>query len=193
MKKFVIGLILGSIITGTVGAAAQYVLTPITYNITVNGNSLQDEQYPMLNWNGTTYLSLRKTTEAIGATLFWNEAAKTAELTTSQSTTNVSVTSSGSQTMKSEFFVLREEPIMYVIYDNEYFVEISAFAQHLTADATNCYIKVPGKGELTLPKKQGSDKLETGESVVEYLNFTYVRLSDLNFTTEIKDSVLWLK
>lgn len=193
MKKFVIGLVLGSLITGTVGAAAQYILTPITYDITVNGTSLKDEQYPMLNYNGTTYLSLRKTSEAIGATLFWNEATKTAELTTNQNTSSVEVSSSGSVSMKSEYFVLREEPIMYIIHDNEYYIEISAFAQYLTADANNCYIKIPGKADLILPKEAGSDKLKTGETVIEYLNFTYVRLSDLNLTTELKDNVLWLK
>ncbi|NLL06849.1 MAG: copper amine oxidase [Clostridiaceae bacterium] len=193
MKKFVVGLVLGSLITGTVGATAQYILNPITYDITVNGKSLKDEEYPMLNLNGTTYLSLRKTTEAVGATLFWNEATKTAELTTTQNSSSVNVSSSGSFSMKSEFFVLREEPIMYVIHDNEYYIEISAFSQYLTADASNCYIKIPGKPELTLPKEQGSDKLKTGETVIEYLNFTYVRLADLEFTTEIKDNVLWLK
>ncbi len=193
MKKFVIGVILGSLITGTAGAAAQYILNPITYDITVNGKSLKDEQYPMLNLDGTTYLSLRKTTEAVGATLFWNEATKTAELTTNQSTSSVNVSSSGSYSMKSEFFVLREEPIMYVLHDNEYYIEISAFSQYLTADASNLYIKIPGKADLTLPKEEGSDKLKTGETVLEYLNFTYVRIADLKFTTEIKDNVLWLK
>lgn len=193
MKKFVIGLILGSLITGTVGAAAEYILNPITYDITVNGQSLKDEQYPMLNLNGTTYLSLRKTTEAVGATLFWNEATKTAELTTNQNTSNVNVSSSGSFSMKSEFFVLREEPIMYVLHDNEYYIEISAFSQYLTADANNLYIKIPGKADLTLPKEAGSDKLKASETVIEYLNFTYVRIADLKFTTEIKDNVLWLK
>ncbi len=193
MKKFVIGLILGSLITGTVGAAAEYILNPITYDITVNGQSLKDEQYPMLNLNGTTYLSLRKTTEAVGATLFWNEATKTAELTTNQNTSSVNVSSSGSFSMKSEFFVLREEPIMYVLHDNEYYIEISAFSQYLTADANNLYIKIPGKADLTLPKEAGSDKLKTSETVIEYLNFTYVRIADLKFTTEIKDNVLWLK
>jgi len=193
MKKFVIGFILGSIITGTVGATAQYILTPITYDITVNGKSLKDEQYPMLNLNGTTYLSLRKTCEAVGATLFWNEATKTAELTTNQNTSTVEVASSGSIAMKSELFTLREEPIMYVIHDNEYYIEISAFAQYLSADANNLYIKIPGKADLTLPKQEGSDRLKTGKTVIEYLNFTYVRLADLNLTTELKDNVLWLK
>jgi hypothetical protein len=197
MKKFVIGLILGSLITGTAGAAAQYVLTPITYDITVNGKSLKDEQYPMLNWNGTTYLSLRKTSEAFGATLNWNSADKVAELTTNQApsvpTTSVNVTTSGSQKMKSDYIKFNEEPVMYVIYDNEYYIELSAFSQYLTSDANNCYIKIPGKGELTLPKQPGSDKLVTSKSVIEYLFYTYVRIGDLNFTTEIKDNTLWLK
>jgi hypothetical protein len=197
MKKFVIGLILGSLITGTAGAAAQYALTPITYDIKVNGKSLKDEQYPMLNWNGTTYLSLRKTSDAFGAKLNWNSASKTAELTTSQTssvpTTSVNVTTSGSQKMKSDFIKFGEEPIMYVIYDNEYYIEMSAFSQYLTSDANNCYIKIPGKGELTLPKQEGSDKLKSSKSVIEYCFYTYVRITDFNFTTEIKDNMLWLK
>lgn len=194
MKKFVLGLVLGSLITGTVGAAAQYILTPITYDITVNGKSLQDEQYPMLNLDGTTYLSLRKTAEAFGATLFWNEATKTAELTTNQNTSSIEVTSSGMVAMKSDVFTLREEPIKYVIYDNEYYIEISAFApQYLTADANNCYIKIPYKADLTLPKEPGNDILKTSDTVIIYLNSTYVRLADLNLTTELKDNVLWLK
>lgn len=197
MKKFVIGLILGSLITGTAGAAAQYALTPITYDIKVNGKSLKDEQYPMLNWNGTTYLSLRKTSDAFGAKLNWDEKSKTAELVTSQTssvpTTTINVTTSGSQKMKSVFMTLSEEPVMYVIYDNEYYIEMSAFSEYLTADAKNCYIKIPGKGELTLPKEEGSEKLKSSKTVVEYLFYTYIRIADLNFTTEIKDNVLLLK
>ncbi|OPZ94647.1 MAG: hypothetical protein BWY74_00412 [Firmicutes bacterium ADurb.Bin419] len=198
MKKFVVGVIVGSILTGTVGAAAQYILNPITYDITVNGKSLKDETYPMLNLNGTTYLSLRKTSEAIGAELFWNKDTNTAELTTTQasnnpSTSTANVTSSGSKTMKSLSMSLRDEAIMYVISNDEYYVEISAFAQYLTADANNCYIKIPGKTELTLPKQEGSDKLKASDSVIEYLNYTYIRISDLGFTTALIGDALWLK
>ncbi len=196
MKKFVVGVILGSLLTGTVGAAAQYILNPITYDITVNGKSLKDETYPMLNLNGTTYLSLRKTSEAIGAELFWNKDTNTAELTTTQSANNSStanVTASGSKTMKSLSMNLRDEAIMYVIYNNEYYIEISAFAQYLTADANNCYIKIPGKTDLTLPKQEGSDKLKASDSVIEYLNYTYIRISDLGFTTALIGDALWLK
>ncbi len=196
MKKFVIGVIFGSLLTGTVGAAAQYILNPITYDITVNGKSLKDETYPMLNYNGTTYLSLRKTSEAIGAELFWNADTNTAELTTTQPANNTStanVSSSGSKTMRSLSMILREEAIMYVTANNEYYIEISAFSQYLTADANNLYIKIPGKTELTLPKEEGSDKLKASDSVIEYLNFTYIKLSDLGFTTQLVGDVLWLK
>ncbi|WP_010249834.1 stalk domain-containing protein [Acetivibrio cellulolyticus] len=213
MKKFVIGLVLGSIITGTVGAAAQYVLTPITYNITVNGKTLQDEQYPILNWNGTTYLSLRKTTEAIGAKLFWNKDTKTAELTTiktdnppadatpnttpnttpNNGTTVDNKISSGSLLMKSDYIELSGEPVKYAINDSEYYIEFSRLAACTTSDANNYYIKIPNKGELTLPKQEGTDMIKANDSIIVYGDVVYVRISDLNFTTEIKDNVLWLK
>ncbi|GEM_PF-708095 len=196
MKKFVIGLIIGSIVTGTAGAVAQeYILKPITYDITVNGKSLQDKEYPMLNLNGTTYLSLRKTTEAIGAELFWNQETRTAELTTVKNN-NVheeETITSGSLAMKSDYIELGDEPVKYVINDSEYYIEFSRFASCTTSDAQNYYIKIPGKGELTLPKQEGSDKLKPNSSIIEYGNSTYIKISALNFTTEIKDNKLWLK
>lgn len=196
MKKFVIGVIVGSLLTGTVGAAAQYILNPITYDITVNGKSLKDETYPMLNYNGTTYLSLRKTSEAFGADLFWNANTNTAELTTKQTTTDsttTNVTSAGSKTMRSLAMILREEAIMYVTVGDEYYIEMSAFAQYLSSDANNLYIKIPGKTELTLPKQEGSDKLKPNDSIIEYLNFTYVKASALGFTPVLVGDVLWLR
>jgi len=206
MKKFVIGLIIGSIVTGTVGAVAQeYILKPITYDITVNGKSLQDKEYPMLNLNGTTYLSHRKTTEAIGAELYWNQETRTAELTTVKNNdvheegTNTNdvheeeTITSGSLAMKSDFIELGDEPVKYVINDSEYYIEFSRFASCTTSDAQNYYIKIPGKGELTLPKQEGSDKIKPNSSIIEYGNSTYIKIAALNFTTEIKDNKLWLK
>lgn len=195
MKKFVIGLILGSLITGTVGAVAQeYILKPITYDITVNGKSLQDKEYPMLNLNGTTYLSLRKTTEAIGADLYWNQETRTAQLTTiTNNDVEDDTITSGSLPMNSDYIELGSEPVKYIINDSEYYIEFSRFASCTTSDAQNYYIKIPGKRELTLPKEVGSDKLKPNSSIINYRNSTYVKISDLNFTTEIKDSKLWLK
>ncbi len=196
MKKFVIGLILGSLITGTVGAVAQeYILKPITYDITVNGKSLQDKEYPMLNLNGTTYLSLRKTTEAIDAELYWNQETRTAELTTikNNDATEEDAITNGSLAMKSDYIDLGDKPVKYIINDSEYYIEFSKFESCTTSDAQNYYIKIPGKGEFTLPKQEGSDKLKLSSSIIEYSNSTYIKISDLNFTTEIKDNKLWLK
>lgn len=187
---------MGSLITGTVGAVAQeYILKPITYNITVNGKSLYDNDYPMLNLNGTTYLSLRKTTEAIGAELYWNEKTKTAELTTikNDAVTEEETIISGTLAMKSDYIDFGDMPVKYVISDSEYYIDFSRFEKYTSLDAQNYYIKIPGKGELTLPKQEGSNKPKLSSSVIEYNNITYVKISALNFTTEIRENKLWLK
>ena len=79
------------------------------------------------------------------------------------------------------------------INDSEYYIEFSRFASCTTSDAQNYYIKIPGKGELTLPKQEGSDKIKPNSSIIEYGNSTYIKIAALNFTTEIKDNKLWLK
>ncbi|ODM27642.1 hypothetical protein A7W90_16265 [Clostridium sp. Bc-iso-3] len=83
MKKFVIGFLLGAVLTAALpisAAVQQYVLTPATYPIIVDGVELNDPDYPVLNYNGTTYLSLRKTAEAVDADLSWNEVKNQVEI-----------------------------------------------------------------------------------------------------------------
>lgn len=84
MKKFIVGFLLGTVLTAALpisAAVQQYVLTPATYPIMVDGVELNDPDYPVLNYNGTTYLSLRKTAEAVDADLSWNDTKKQVEIT----------------------------------------------------------------------------------------------------------------
>lgn len=74
-----VGAILSTVLPIS-AAVQQYILTPATYPIMVNGKELNDPDFPVLNYNGTTYLSLRKTAEAVGADLKWNEEERRVEI-----------------------------------------------------------------------------------------------------------------
>jgi hypothetical protein len=87
MKKGLIGLVLGIII----GAAAtlavpayaaikQYILTEYTQPVVVNGKVYSDPEYPILAYNGRTYLPLAKVGELLGAPVRYNDQLKRVEI-----------------------------------------------------------------------------------------------------------------
>jgi hypothetical protein len=87
IKFFILGFICSIILCnfGLVFSSNQYVCGTPTYDIVINGKSMvNNAQYPILNYEGTTYLSLRDTSMAFDANLQWNEGAFQAELTTKE-------------------------------------------------------------------------------------------------------------
>ncbi|TYQ14776.1 UNVERIFIED_CONTAM: copper amine oxidase-like protein [Acetivibrio alkalicellulosi] len=85
MKKFLLVFILGALIFSTLTITAnvrQYILTPASYNVVADGVIVGDPDYPILNYNGTTYLSLRKAADVLNVSLEWNGELKQAELNT---------------------------------------------------------------------------------------------------------------
>ncbi|MCM3272698.1 DUF3042 family protein [Paenibacillus elgii] len=87
MKKFVSGVLAGSLLTVsmTAGAAAvkQYILTEVAYPIVVNGSEYKDASNPILNYEGSTYVPLAKLGDLTGVNYKWNDAAKRVEIVTS--------------------------------------------------------------------------------------------------------------
>ncbi len=73
MKKFVTGFIVGAIICSMLGAfAVSYVAEPVTFKVMVNGKEFVSES-PALAINGSTYLPLKATGEALGVPVVWNQ------------------------------------------------------------------------------------------------------------------------
>ncbi|GAA4828050.1 hypothetical protein GCM10023310_00950 [Paenibacillus vulneris] len=87
MKKYIIGALIGSVLTisATAGAAAvkQYILTDASYPIVVNGKEYKDAAAPILNYEGSTYVPLAKLGDLTGVNYTWNDQAKRVEILTS--------------------------------------------------------------------------------------------------------------
>lgn len=80
MKKFVSGLITGTIISGIIGAAAvSYTAQPATFKVLVNGKEFNSDP-PALVVEGRTYLPLRAIGDALGVPVNWNSELNQAEV-----------------------------------------------------------------------------------------------------------------
>lgn len=89
MKKYVIGCMVGVIMTlGTTVFAdqvKQFILTPTTYPIIVDGVEYKDDEHPVLNYEGSTYVPLAKLGDITGVDYVWNEKLGRVEINTGKS------------------------------------------------------------------------------------------------------------
>ena len=78
MKKFISGLIVGTIIAGS-AFAASYVAEPASFKVLVNGKEFVSDP-PALVVEGRTYLPLRAMGDALGVPVTWNAELNQAEV-----------------------------------------------------------------------------------------------------------------
>jgi hypothetical protein len=94
MKKFIIGFIIGALLTLGSSVFAeqvkQYILTEASYPIFVNGFEYSDKELPILNYNGNTYIPLSKIGDITGLNYRWNDTLKRVEISTASTSSNES-------------------------------------------------------------------------------------------------------
>lgn len=188
IKGFIVGFVMASLIVGSVTATVnQYLLTPASYPVIADGVNLDSEDYPILNYNGTTYLSLRKTAEAVNAELAWNDELKQAELNTKTQETNTIKESipeikKGDNVKKEVFGEFKESADMYIEEVNgEQYMSIGAFSIYIVQEEDNYYIKLPNQNAIHV--KSGTEPTE--HSIQNAYKRTLVKLSSFNLTAEV--------
>lgn len=91
MKKFITGIIVGSLLTSTIAFAASYIANPPTFKVLVNGKEFISDP-PTLVVEGNTYLPLRAMGDALGVPVKWNEELRQVEVGTMPITENEELT-----------------------------------------------------------------------------------------------------
>jgi uncharacterized membrane-anchored protein len=193
IKGFIVGFVMASLIVGSVTATVnQYLLTPASYPVIADGVNLDSEDYPILNYNGTTYLSLRKTAEAVNAELAWNDELKQAELNTKTQETNT-ITESKTEvekgdTMQKEVFgEFKENTNIYLEEVNgEQYISLGAFSTYIIREEDNYYIKLPNQNAVLV--KVGTEPTE--HSITNVYKRTLVKLSSFNLTAEVNGDTI---
>lgn len=140
MKKLIIGIIIG-IFIGSAGAyaASEIIATRATYPILINGNTYQGSN-PALNVNGSTYLPLRDTANALDVPIKWNATAERVEIGTMPATAESSTTATTNDNVTIEYGNRR------VIPDKYFSLIIPAYGYNFVAFD----IKITNNGEKTI-------------------------------------------
>jgi uncharacterized membrane-anchored protein len=193
IKGFIAGFVAASLVVGGAFATVnQYLLTPASYPIIVDGQELNDPNYPTLNYEGTTYLSLKKTAEALDADLNWNEEKRQVEINNKKQESTV-ITESKTEvekgdTMQKEVFgEFKESADMYIEeVDGEQYMSIGAFSAYVIKEEDNYYIKLPNQNAIHV--KSGTEPTE--HSISNVYKRTLVKLSSLNLTAEVNGDTI---
>lgn len=83
MKKFILGVIVGGLIFGSVPLAAaieEYICYKADYKVVINGKTYEDAELPILSYKGNTYAPLRSMLSAAGLNVNWNTELGQAEV-----------------------------------------------------------------------------------------------------------------
>lgn len=86
MKKFLMGLLVGMLIFSVIPvmAAETINVTPVDYEVFVNGTQYTDKDYPLLNYGGRTYIPLFKIGDLLHTDYLWNQEAKRVDIGAAQ-------------------------------------------------------------------------------------------------------------
>lgn len=199
LKGFIVGFVMASLIVGSVTATVnQYLLTPASYPIIVNGQELNDPNYPTLNYQGTTYLSLKNTAEALDADLNWNEEKRQVEINNKKQESTIITESKekiesipeikkGDNVKKEVFGEFKENADMYLEEVNgEQYISLGAFSIYIVQEEDNYYIKLPNQNAVLV--KVGTEPTE--HSITNVYKRTLVKLSSLNLTAEVNGDTI---
>lgn len=196
IKGFIAGFVAASLVVGgTFATVNQYLLTPATYPVVVNGQELSDPDYPTLNYQGTTYLSLKKTAEALDADLKWNEEKRQVEINNkkqestiiTESKEKVEKIEKGDNVKKEVFGEFKENVDMYLEeVDGEQYISLGAFSSYIVQEEDKYYVKLPNQNAVLV--KVGTEPTE--HSIQNIYKRTLVKLSSLNLTAEVNGDTI---
>lgn len=193
IKGFIAGFVAASLVVGgTFATVNQYLLTPATYPVVVNGQELSDPDYPTLNYQGTTYLSLKKTAEALDADLKWNEEKRQVEINNKKQESTIIIESKekvekGDNVKKEVFGEFKENVDMYLEeVDGEQYISLGAFSSYIVQEEDKYYVKLPNQNAVLV--KVGTEPTE--HSIQNAYKRTLVKLSSLNLTAEVNGDII---
>lgn len=202
IKGFIAGFVAASLVVGgTFATVNQYLLTPATYPVVVNGQELSDPDYPTLNYQGTTYLSLKKAAEALDADLKWNEEKRQVEINNKKQESTIITESKekvekvekvekaekGDNVKKEVFGEFKENTNIYLEEVNgEQYISLGAFSTYIVQEEDKYYVKLPNQNAVLV--KVGTEPTE--HSIQNIYKRTLVKLSSLNLTAEVNGDTI---
>lgn len=209
MKKYLAGFILGTLLTTGLTVFADEVKSLIAEKATFEvfvGNEKFESDKPIAVINGSTYLPLKDTGEALGVPVQWNEKDRRVEIgtveeiakTVEEITKEVEVvrepkpvstskqneqfgTYSNTKTyyFQTELFAIDNKGKHALIsYQNEQYIPLNLFSAVLKKEADNWLVDIRG---------------EKSPEIYVYMGTTYVKLSSLELKARIEGDTAYIE
>lgn len=153
MKKFICGIIIGSICTMSIGSLANGVWDSISVlrndiNVVVNGETVEADNFL---YNDTTYLPLRAVSTALGENVEYDEVTNTAYI--GERKTNV---------MNNNSFIGKYDPTDYDEYSINIFKKDNVYYAH-ASDCKNLLLNANLLNKAEIGEKSVKYFLKSGE------------------------------
>lgn len=200
MKKYILGFVVGSIVTLGVSTFADEITTFVankaTFDVVVNGEKLASDK-PVVAIEGNTYLPLKDIGKALDVPVTWNNDLKRVEVGITVSTTQPTEKPKGGNQMlvvgeyyfKSDLFSTHDSKYNLRDIGGEYYIPINVIG--VKSDTLGMYIQLPDKDPLYITKNNNVMSVAYRDLNKDPL--TYVRLSALGLKARIDGDTIWLE
>lgn len=183
MKKIILGVVIGVMLSCTAFAAGQTIEVAFNkINVTVDG---KEAKAPNILYDGRTYIQLRDTAEILDKEVVWDGSTNTAEIKSKEKTEMESI----ERLLNSNSLNVSKSHKYLCLFDGEkYYLPLNAFVNYYSSTDTEHVINIPGKIELRLDKKNKQSSL-----VINRIGIIYIDLQAIGIKAELKDDTLWLE
>lgn len=204
MKKYIAGFIAG--VFATVGITAfadevrSFIAEKATFEVYVAGEKFESEKPPVVI-EGSTYLPLKATGEALGVDVTWNEKERRVEIGEMenqivapepvQTNTNRESFGANIQTYRYRSDIIETDSrVQYalVVYRGEQYVDLKALASIVKRDGEKYYVQAPEREAVLV--KTGMD---TTKDAYFYMGSTFVKLSALGLKARIEGGTAYIE
>ncbi|WP_168124063.1 stalk domain-containing protein [Paenibacillus sp. HB172176] len=78
--SFITGALLMTTLTAFADTAKQFVLTTLNFPVIINGTEFKSDDMPFMNYNGNTYVPLKRVGDMLDVPVNWNDKLKQVEI-----------------------------------------------------------------------------------------------------------------
>ncbi|WP_168124056.1 stalk domain-containing protein [Paenibacillus sp. HB172176] len=78
--SFIAGALLMTTLTAFADTAKQFVLTTLNFPVIINGTEFKSDDLPFMNYNGNTYVPLKRVGDMLDVPVNWNDKLKQVEI-----------------------------------------------------------------------------------------------------------------
>lgn len=192
MKKAFLGFILGLFVCLSFQAFAEKIAvlkaTEATFDIYVNENKFESDK-PSVVIDGSTYLPLRETGDALGVSVEWNNTEKRVEIGMGKiKAEKINDTNIKSMSLNINDGEIYGAPV--VMADEKYYIRPTVLYSYVKTQGKNISIELPNKEPILF---QSNNEVTSYAIKVEGLAYIDLEACEIKSTLDSTTNTLWIE